>query len=171
MDHRPGPPRGLVSRSLVAAGVFAVVVVPGWTLGDLAERWTGNGLVDWLVTCGWTAVAVYVLAPRSSYRRRDAVLGLVPLLGWYLTALMSWRVALLPYRDWEPRADELWRARWLTGELVGFWRSDPSGAAPPARARPAQVEHQCRQSARNSAVRHWSVPVAQNSGAKGGTGR
>ena len=41
MDHRPGPPRGLVSRSLVAVGVFAVVVVPGWTLGDLAERWTG----------------------------------------------------------------------------------------------------------------------------------
>jgi hypothetical protein len=137
MDHRPGPPRGLVSRSLVAAGVFAAVVVPGWTLGDLIERRTGNGLADWLVTCGWTAVAVYVLAPRSSYRRRDAVLGLVPLLGWYLAALMSWRVALLPYRDWEPRADELWRARWLTGGLVGFWRSDP--VQPPQRRRPQKV--------------------------------
>ena len=65
------------------------------------------------------------------------MLGLVPLLGWYLTALMSWRVALLPYRDWEPRGDELWRARWLTGELVGFWRSDPLPAAvgTPARHR------------------------------------
>jgi hypothetical protein len=130
MDRRPGPPRGLVSRSLVAVGIFAAVVVPGWTLGDLFERWTGNGLADWLVTCGWTAAAVFVLAPRSSYRRRDAVLGLVPLLGWYLTALMSWRVALLPYRDWEPRGDELWRARWLTGGLIGFWRSDPVPAAP-----------------------------------------
>jgi hypothetical protein len=52
MDRRPGPPRGLVSRSLVAAAVFAAVVVPGWTVGDPAERWTGNGLVDRLVTCG-----------------------------------------------------------------------------------------------------------------------
>jgi len=129
MDHRPGPPRGLVSRSVVAAGIFALVVVPGWTLGDLAERRTGNGLMDWLVTCGWVGVAVFVLAPRSSYRRRDAVLGLVPLFGWYLTAVMAWRVALLPYRDWEPRADELWRARWLSGELVGFWRSDPPRAS------------------------------------------
>jgi hypothetical protein len=121
----------------VAAGIFAVVIVPGWTLGDLSERWTGSGLTDWLVTCGWTAVAVFVLAPRSSYRRRDAVLGLVPLLGWYLTALMSWRVALLPYRDWEPRADELWRARWLTGDLVGFWRSDPLPAT--SRRRPQKM--------------------------------
>src|SRR5687767_13920799 len=139
MDHRPGPPRGLVSRSLVAVGIFAVVVVPGWTLGDLVEHRTGNGLADWLVTGGWTAVAVYVLAPRSSYRRRDAVLGLVPLLGWYLTALVSRRVALLPHRDWEPRADELWRARWLTGELVGFWRADPMPAAPRRRPRKARV--------------------------------
>ena len=129
MEHRPGSPRGLVSRSIVAAGIFAVVVVPGWVLGDLSEHWTGNGLIDLVVTCGWTGVAVYLLAPRSSYRRRDAVLGLVPLFGWYLTALMAWRVALLPYRDWEPRGDELWRARWLTGELVGFWRADPLPAA------------------------------------------
>jgi hypothetical protein len=133
MDHRPGPPRGLVSRSFVAAAVFAAVVVPGWTLGDLAERWTGNGLLDWFVTCGWTAAAVWFLAPRTSYRRRDAVLGLVPLLGWYLTALMAWRVALAPYRDWEPRGDELWRARWLSGDLVGYWRADPH---PPAPRRP-----------------------------------
>src|SRR5215212_1655431 len=104
MHRRPARPRGLVSRSVVAAAVFAAAVVPGWTLGDLAERWTGTGLLDWLVTCGWSGAAVYLLAPRSSYRRRDAVLGLVPLLGWYLTALMCWRMALLPYRDWEPRA-------------------------------------------------------------------
>jgi hypothetical protein len=129
MDRRPSrlplsPPRGLTSRSFVAVGVFAVAVVPGWTLGDLAERWSGNALLDWLVTCAWTAAAVATLAPHASYRRRDAVLGLVPLLGWYLIALMAWRVALLPYRDWEPRADEMWRARWLTGDMVGYWRTD-----------------------------------------------
>jgi hypothetical protein len=123
-------PRGLVSRSLVAVAVFAAAVVPGWTLGDLAERWTGNGILDWLITCAWCGAAVAVLGPRASYRRRDAWLGAVPLFGWYLVALMSWRVALLPYRDWEPRADELWRARWLTGDLIGYWRCDFAAPAP-----------------------------------------
>jgi len=54
------------------------------------------------------------------------------LLGWYLVSVMSWRVALLPYRDWEPRGDELWRARWLTGDLLGYWRTDRQAA--PVRA-------------------------------------
>jgi hypothetical protein len=132
MERRPRSPRGLVSRSLIAAGIFAATVVPGWTLGDLAEARTGWGLLDWLVTCGWTATVIYLLAPYSSYRRRDALVGLVPLLGWYLTAVVAWRAALLPYRDWEPRGDELWRARWLTGELLGFWRAD---ALPPVPSR------------------------------------
>jgi hypothetical protein len=128
MDRRSALPRGLVGRSVLAACVFAVVVVPGWTLGDLLERWTGWGLLDWLVTCIWTAAAVGAFAPYASYRRRDAWLGLIPLLGWYLACVISWRVALLPYRDWEPRHDELWRARWLTGDLIGFWRADrPAG--------------------------------------------
>ncbi|HET6533802.1 MAG TPA: hypothetical protein VFH03_24715 [Actinoplanes sp.] len=130
MDRRAVPPRGLVSRSLVAVAVFAAAVVPGWTLGDLVERWTGNGILDWLITCAWCGAAVSVLGPRASYRRRDAWLGAVPLFGWYLIALMSWRVALLPYRDWEPRTDELWRARWLTGDLIGYWRSDTTAPAP-----------------------------------------
>lgn len=118
-------PRGLVGRALLAAAIFAASVVPGWTLGELTEQWTGWVLLDWLVTCGWSAGAVYLLAPHGSYRHRDALLALVPLVGWYLTCVLSWRVALLPYRDWEPRGDELWRARWLTGDLIGFWRTDP----------------------------------------------
>ena len=124
-------------------GIFAGAVVPGWTLGDGVGRWTGWGLLDWIVTCTWTATAVGALAPYTSYRRRDTWLGLVPLLGWYLVCVMAWRVALLPYRDWEPRGDELWRARWLTGDLLGFWRTDPppaprraSGSVPVVRQRP-----------------------------------
>jgi hypothetical protein len=126
--YRPGmqrSPRGLVSRSLIAALLFVLGVVPGWALGDLAERWTGSGLLDWLVTGAGTALAVRVLAPWGSYRPRDGWLGLIPVYGWYLTCVLCWRVALLPYRDWEPRPDELWRARWLTGDLLGLWRSDP----------------------------------------------
>jgi hypothetical protein len=144
MSHSPAPPRGPVSRSLIAAGVFVAAVVPGWTLGDLAERWTGAGLLDWLVTSLWSAVAVAALAPWSSYRRRDALLGLVPLLGWYLTALMSWRAALLPYRDWEPRADELWRARWLAGDLIGYWRADQAPTRARSRPRSTPLERQGR---------------------------
>ena len=122
--ERRGSPRGLVGRSLIAAVLFAAVVVPGWTLGDLAERWTGSGLVDWMVTGAWCGLAVRVLAPWASYRPRDGWLGVLPLYGWYLTCVLCWRVALLPFRDWEPRADELWQARWLTGDLLGLWRAD-----------------------------------------------
>lgn len=135
-DDRPATaPRGLVGRSLIAAVLFAASIVPGWILGGLVQRWTGWALLDWLVTGGWSAAAVYVLGPRSSYRHRDAALALVPLYGWYVICVLCWRVALLPYRDWEPRADELWRARWLTGDLIGYWRADPQTAPPPRRPR------------------------------------
>lgn len=127
-------PRGLVARAFLAVLLFAAAVVPAWTLGDLAEDWTGWGLLDWLVTCAGNAVAVRLLAPLGSYRPRDAWLGLIPIYGWYVTCVLCWRVALLPYRDWEPREDELWRARWLTGDLLGYWRVD---ALPSKRIRPA----------------------------------
>ncbi|MBU2662099.1 hypothetical protein KOI35_01130 [Actinoplanes bogorensis] len=136
--ERRAMPRGLVSRSLIATLVFAAAVVPGWTFGSLAERWTGSELLDWFVTCVWAAGAVRVLAPRASYRTRDAWLGLIPLYNWYLVCVLGWRVALLPFRDWEPREDELWRARWLTGDLIGYWRADPVPVgAPRAASAPA----------------------------------
>jgi hypothetical protein len=128
MERRTSLPRSLTNRSMLAVGLFAASVVPGWTLGDLAERWTGSVVLDWLVMLGWSAAAIRVLAPYASYRRRDALFGLVPLLGWYLLCVLAWRVALLPYRDWEPRGDELWRARWLTGDLIGYWRASPLGS-------------------------------------------
>jgi len=126
--ERRALPRGLVSRSLIAALLFAAAVVPGWALGDQTERWTGSGLLDWLVTGAWCGLAVRLLAPWASYRPRDGWFGLIPLYGWYLTCVLCWRVALLPYRDWEPRRDELWRARWLTGDQLGLWRADPAPA-------------------------------------------
>ena len=129
-------PRSLVGRSLIAVALFALAVVPGWTLGDLVDRWTGWQLLDWFVTCAGTALSVRVLAPWASYRPRDAWLGLVPVYGWFLACLLCWRVALLPLRDWEPRDDELWRARWLTGDLLGYWRAD-AAATPPERVREA----------------------------------
>ncbi|MFF5080847.1 hypothetical protein ACFY36_27675 [Actinoplanes sp. NPDC000266] len=129
--ERRASPRGLVGRSLIAALLFAAAIVPGWTMGGLAERWTGSGLLDWIVTGAWAGLAVRLLAPWASYRPRDAFLGLIPVYSWYLVCVLSWRVALLPYRDWEPRGDELWRARWLTGDRLGLWRAD----RPPVRSR------------------------------------
>ncbi|MET3429190.1 hypothetical protein BJ973_008402 [Actinoplanes tereljensis] len=130
--ERRARPRGLVGRSLIAAVLFAVAVVPGWTLGDLSEDWTGNGLLDWLVTCAWCGLAVRMLAPPASYRARDGWLGAIPLYGWYLTCVLCWRIAYLPFRDWDPRPDELSRARWLTGDHLGLWRADslPARRAP-----------------------------------------
>jgi hypothetical protein len=84
MKRRPAGPRGLVSRALIAAVVFAGAIVPGWALGDLAERWTGWALLDWLVTCGWSGLAVFALGPYGSYRHRDVMLGILPLYGWYV---------------------------------------------------------------------------------------
>jgi hypothetical protein len=125
MERAPLP-RSLVTRALLAVALFALAVVPGWTLGDAVQARTGWELLDWLVTCAGNAAAVRVLSPLASYRPRDAWLGLIPIYGWYLTCVLCWRVALLPYRDWEPRDDELWQARWLTGALLGFWRADPA---------------------------------------------
>jgi hypothetical protein len=138
MERRTSSPRGLTSRSVFAVGLFAASVVPGWTLGDVAERWTGSAVLDWLLTLGWSAAAIRVLGPYASYRRRDAWMGLVPLLGWYVLCVLAWRVALWPYRDWDPRDDELWRARWLTGDLMGYWRAD---AVPVRAGRLPAAEH------------------------------
>jgi hypothetical protein len=68
MELRSPAPRGLVSRSVLAALIFAATAVPGWTLGGLVDRWTGSGPLDWFVTCGWSALTVVVLAPHASYR-------------------------------------------------------------------------------------------------------
>jgi len=80
-----------------------------------------------------------VLAPPASYRARDGWLGAIPLYGFYLTCVLCWRVAFLPFRDWEPRPDELSRARWLTGDQLGLWRADtlPARRSVTAGTRPA----------------------------------
>jgi hypothetical protein len=139
--ERTSTPRGLVTRAVLAVALFAAAVVPGWVAGDLAEAGTGWGLLDWLVTCAGNAAAVRLLAPHASYRPRDGWLGLIPIYGWYVTCVLCWRVALLPYRDWEPRPDELWRARWLPEPLLGHWRADhhPGAQRRPVRSgsRPA----------------------------------
>ncbi|MBM7086643.1 MULTISPECIES: hypothetical protein [Micromonospora] len=75
-------------------------------LRELIERWAGPGLLADLGFVPVPAAATAWLAPRVSYRRRDALLWLVG-PGLYVFAIVAWRVASLPHRDWEPRPDEL----------------------------------------------------------------
>ena len=118
-------PRGMLLRSFVAVGLFFGAVLPGWLFAGLLEAWTGWNTVGWLLSTAWTVGAVLLLAPNSSLRPWQVVTAMVPVLGWYLLCVLAWRVAFLPLRDWEPRPDDLWRARWLTGpEHAGLWRSD-----------------------------------------------
>ena len=73
-------------------------------------------------------VAMWFVLPRVAYRRRDAVLVLVPFLGWGLAALAAWRGSALPYRDWRPRDDERPRLRQVQGSSRYYvlTREDPA---------------------------------------------
>jgi hypothetical protein len=119
-------PRGVVLRSSLAALVFLGAVLPGWLLAEFVEDRTGLPLLGWLLSGAWTGGVVARFASGVSLRRRDVLLAALPVLGWYMVCVLAWRIALLPLRDWEPRPDEQWRARWLTGpEHAGLWRADP----------------------------------------------
>jgi hypothetical protein len=54
--------------------------------------------------------------PRVSYRRRDwLVILAVPIWQWVLAFRVGYRLAFLPYRDWQPRPDEVVHARRIRG--------------------------------------------------------
>jgi hypothetical protein len=61
------------------------------------------------------AAALLVVLPRVSYRRRDALLVLVPYVPLWLVGMAVWRLSGLPYRDWRPRDDERSRVRVVPG--------------------------------------------------------
>ena len=99
------------------------VVVPSVAISELIEAAMGIGA---LADFGWIAVpmaATAWLAPRASYRRRDALWWFTgPVGGLYIAVVIAWRLAFLPYRDWPPRPDEASRVRWLRGgQQAGLW--------------------------------------------------
>jgi hypothetical protein len=84
--------------------------VGGAILGDVASTLLLTGLTAWL-------------APRVSYRRRDALWWLTGVGGLWLFFIVAWRVAYLPHRDWPPRDDELRHADYLRDpQYAGIWR-------------------------------------------------
>jgi hypothetical protein len=62
------------------------------------------------------------LAPKVSYRRRDA------LFAPWVFLIAAWRITYLPYRDWPPRDDEMAQARHLgPAEFAAQWRPEYNG--------------------------------------------
>ncbi|MGC5017342.1 hypothetical protein [Micromonospora sp. DT47] len=115
------PPLGRVPRRLIAALLVLGVILPSFIIRELIEATMGSGP---LADIGWIAVPVAAtawLAPRASYRRRDALLWLVG-PGLFIFAVIAWRLAFLPYRDWTPRPDEASSVRWLRDpQHAGLW--------------------------------------------------
>ncbi|WP_147458826.1 hypothetical protein [Micromonospora sp. BL4] len=114
-------PLGRRPRMLFAVAIVLAVLVSSLVIRELVEARFGRGP---LADVGAIAVPVVVtawLAPRASYRRRDALLWLVG-PGIYIFAVIAWRLALAPYRDWKPRPEEASRMSWLRGpEHAGMW--------------------------------------------------
>ncbi|GAA4448397.1 hypothetical protein [Phytohabitans houttuyneae] len=105
------PPLRRAPRTLIATLLVLGVVVSSTATRELIEGAMGSGP---LADLGWIAVPVVVtawLAPRASYRRRDALWWFVGGAGLYIFVVIAWRVAFLPYRDWPPRPDEPSRAQ------------------------------------------------------------
>ena len=127
------PPRGRFAR-FARAGTLGLLLLMS-TVGPevLVRETTGNEYLGWLGAGILPCLAGVWLAPKISYRRRDALvfltMGPSALPSALLFIRIIWRVASLPYRDWPPRADEVTAGR-HAGEPP---RADP---APPALGRP-----------------------------------
>lgn len=99
------PPLGPVPRALIAALLVLGVTVPALLIRELIEATMGSGPLADLGVIVVPVAATAWLAPRASYRRRDALLWLIG-PGLYVFAVIAWRLAYLPHRDWTPRPDE-----------------------------------------------------------------
>ncbi|PWR07455.1 hypothetical protein DKT68_19010 [Micromonospora acroterricola] len=110
--------------------MVVAVIVPSLVIRELVEARFGRGP---MADVGAVAVPVAVtawLAPRASYRGRDALLWMVG-PGVYIFAVIAWRLAYAPYRDWKPRPEEVPRMRWLRGpDHAGLWYLPSEGRHP-----------------------------------------
>ncbi|MGW5669937.1 hypothetical protein [Micromonospora sp. NPDC003776] len=114
-------PRSPGLRLLLAALIDTAVLLASFGVFWLVDAETGReGLARAGALLPLLAFAAW-LAPRVSYRRRDALLVFV---AGYVVFVIAWRLAYLPYRDWTPRPDEVAQARWAAEpEHAGTWRA------------------------------------------------
>jgi hypothetical protein len=116
------PPRRFIVRLLLAGLLDFALIGTGSTLDPIVEDATGSHTLGSLTVWFLAAPFVVWLAPKVSYRRRDA------LLAPWVFLIVAWRIAYLPYRDWPPRDDEMGQARYLSAaELPTHWRPEYNG--------------------------------------------
>ncbi|SNS54953.1 hypothetical protein [Actinoplanes regularis] len=116
------PPRKYLTRVLLAGLLGLALLGPAGALSLVVEDATGNhtlgGLAAWL----FSAPFVVWLAPKVSYRRRDA------LLGPWMLGIIAWRISYLPYHDWSPRDDQVSLTQCLReAEFGAEWRPEYAG--------------------------------------------
>ena len=119
------PPRKYIARVLIAVSLDIALIVSASTLSLAVQDATGSDDLAGLAAWFFSAPFAVWLAPKVSYRRRDA------LLGPWMIAIIAWRIAYLPYRDWPPRDDEVPQAHYIheaefgpewKPEYAGLWR-------------------------------------------------
>src|SRR6266536_1808665 len=115
-------PRPMVLRFVYTVLILVVLVGLPWLAGEVTPR-IGSRLLGW-----WPSPTLVLLvlgalvAGRVSYRWRDGLLLLIPIIGLFYLCQWAWRLSLLPYRDWPPRTDE-----------APYWRKVSHPARPGAR--------------------------------------
>ncbi|RZU50806.1 hypothetical protein EV385_2590 [Krasilnikovia cinnamomea] len=118
-------PRKPFVRVFIAGVLDIAILVSFGAFATTIEDATGSGFLGTLSAFALCAPFLVWLAPKVSYRRRDAF------LGPWLFVIIAWRIAYLPYRDWPPRDDEAPRAQYLheaefgtawDPEYAGLWR-------------------------------------------------
>ncbi|WCN81620.1 hypothetical protein [Micromonospora sp. LH3U1] len=124
MSAEPTPARIPLDRrmrAVLTAAMVLAVVVPSFVLRELIESRFGPGPMADVSAVAVPMAATAWLAPYASYRRRDALFWLIG-PGIYILAVIAWRMAIAPYRDWRPRPDEVPRMRWSRDpEHAGTW--------------------------------------------------
>jgi hypothetical protein len=104
-------PRTPLQRWIFTVLIMAVLIGLPWAASEATRNLNDEPSAGWPPPALVLFVAGALIARRVSYRWFDAFLLLIPLFGLIYVWRFAWRLAFLPYRDWEPRPDE--PARWV----------------------------------------------------------
>lgn len=96
----PTRPRPFWLRVIAFGAMAAAIGFVQNAIDDLPRPWS------YLVASACLGLPIALIAPRVSYRRRDALWALFPVAAYFVLVSFGWRLTYLPYRNWLPRPDE-----------------------------------------------------------------
>ena len=109
----------ILLAAVIDVGAIAGFLVLGEAVTALARSDVAGDVTSILLLMSLTAW----LAPKVSYRRRDAFWWITGVGGLWLFPILAWRLAYLPHKDWPPRDDELPHAVYLREpSYAGVWQ-------------------------------------------------